>query len=175
MRIAVCAVLLAVGAGLTFVVTRTPEDTTCHGRIRPGPNSNTSRLDTTLDIPQSEWPAVAQILRDFAAANGWSLREGPGKTDPNYRWLDMCNDQVTTIRAGNLNGAGCRIGFGIIHMEYDGPGRDGWQRFYRDVHGRLEVCWPRRMSYIEGEFGRTIERPAWLGPAPAREPSPSGR
>lgn len=159
--------LLAAGAGLLFTVLREPEDTTCHGRLRPGPNSNTSRLDTTLDIPQSEWSAFAQILRDFATANGWSVREGLGKTDPNYRWLDMCDDKVTTIRSGNLNGEGQKIGFGIIHMEYQGPGRDGWHRFYRDLHGRLEAKWPRRMSYIEGEFGRPIERPEWLGPAPA--------
>lgn len=165
MRKSVAAlVLIAIAAGF-MVQWYGSEDTTCHGRIRPGPNSNTSRLDTTLDIPRSEWPAFAQILRDFATANGWSVREGPGKTDPNYRWLDMCDDQVTTIRSGNINGEGGKtIGFGIIHMEYQGPGRDGWQRFYRDLHRRLEAKWPQRMSYIEGEFGRAIERPAWLGP-----------
>ncbi len=91
----VATLLIAGAAALMFQYYS--EDTSCHGRIRPGPNSNTSRLDTTLDIPDGEWPAFAGILRDFAAKRGWSVREGVGKTDSSFRWLDTCDDRVTTI------------------------------------------------------------------------------
>lgn len=165
------ALVLFIVAGGTFLLLRPAEDT-CFNRLGgPGPNSNTSRLNTTLEVPADQWPAVAQIMREFAAARGWLLSEEID--DHPIQGLDMC-DHVTIVRAGNEYGEGRRIGFQIIHMNYEGPARDGWQAHYRELHRRLEARWPGRMSYIEGEFGRPITRPAWLdAPAPASAPAPA--
>jgi hypothetical protein len=161
--------MISVLAGLAviaaaYVMTRAPAAPTCFDRLGgPGPNSNTPRLDTWIEVSPREWPAVAQMLQDFAAEQGWSVEEGSGNKDRDYRWLDMCDDKVTIVRASNQHMGVSRIGFGIIHMTYDGAGKDGWRPVYRDLHRRLEQRWPGKMHYIEGEFGRPIGRPDWLG------------
>lgn len=137
----------------------------CQDWITGGPNSNTSRLDTTLDVPKSEWPRFADILRDFARRRGWSFREGTGRDDPDFHWLWMCDGVATMIRAGTDREGGTKIGFGVIHYEYGVPGRDGWRPHYRALHEELEAVWPDRMRYVEGEFGRDIQRPPWLDDA----------
>ena len=84
--------------------------------------------------------------------------------DPAISTLDKCDQAVTIVRASSQYGGGAsRIGFGIIHMNYQGPGNDGWRPVYRDLHRRLEARWPGRMRYIDGEFGQPIARPTWLG------------
>lgn len=155
--------VLALVAG-AYLATRPPAVETCFDRLGgPGPNSNTSRLDTLFEIPADQWPAVAQILGAFAAEHGWSVQQGAGDNDPDYRWLDMCDTAVTIVRASNQHEGGARrIGFGIIHMAYDGPANDGWRPFYRDLHRRFEARWPGRMRYVDGEFRRPTGRPAWL-------------
>ena len=116
-----------------------------------------------FEIPADQWPAVALVFRTFAAERGWSLQEGVGDNDPSYAWLDMCDAAVTIVRADNRqSGSPPRIGFGIIHMTYEGPGNDGWRPAYRDLHRRLEARWPGRMHYVGGEFHQPMARPTWL-------------
>ena len=162
----VSALVLFIVAGGAFLLLRPVEDT-CFARLGgPGPNSNTSRFETWLDLPADQWPAVAGVMREFAAAHGWLISGGPGASDPTMNWLDMC-DHVTIVRASSRYGVGDGIGFGIIHMNYEGPGNDGWRPLYRDLHRRLEARWPGRMRYMEGEFRQPMARPDWLGAPPA--------
>jgi hypothetical protein len=167
-RIVIVALaLVALVAGAVLLL-RPAAAETCFDRLGgPGPNSNTPRLDTILDIPLDQWPAVATEMKAFAAAHGWQVEDGPGRTDPTFFWLDMCDSGTTFVRASNRNSAEGGIGFGIIHMKYDGPEREGWQPLYRDLHRRLETRWPGRLSYIGGEFMQPMPRPDWLGDAPA--------
>ena len=154
-------VLVVLTAG-GLAITRNNQGETCFDRLGgPGPNSNTPRLDTLLDIPSDQWPLLVQLLKGFAAERGWAVQEGPGTTDPTYAWLDMC-DSTTIVRANNRYESDDRIGFGIIHMTYEGAGKDRWQPIYREIHRRVEARWPGRLRYREGEFGRMIERPGWL-------------
>lgn len=174
--VAVLGVIVLIAAA--WFLFRPPGEETCFDRLGgPGPNSNTSRLDTFIDIPVGQWPEVAQILEQFATERGWSVQEGDGNTDPDYHWLDMCDAGVTIVRASNEQGEPPnQVGFGIIHMAYEGPARDGWQPYYRDLHRRLEARWPGKLRYVEGEFGQTITRPLWLdepGSAPAEAPAPA--
>ena len=74
----------------------------------------------------------------------------------------MCDDKVTIVRASTQSGGVNKIGFGIIHMTYQGPGDLGWRPFYRALHRRLEARWPGRIHYVEREFFQPIDRPAWL-------------
>ncbi len=172
-RVAILSVLgVIVLAAAVIFLTRPPARETCFDRLGgPGPNSNTSRLDTILDVPADQWPAVGQILRQFATERGWLLDAGGAASDPAYAAIDLC-DQVTIVRASNqYSGESRRIGFGIIHMNYEGPGNDAWRPIYRDLHRRFEARWPGRLRYIEGEFGRPVTRPDWLGPVEADPPS----
>ena len=162
----VSALALLALSTAAFYLTRSPGPETCFDRLGgPGPNSNTPRLDTLLDLPADHWPAVAQVLRQFAAEHHWSVQEGAATGDPARAGLDMCDDAVTIVRASSqYAGEPGRIGFGIIHLTYEGPGNDGWRPIYRDLHRRFEARWPGRMRYVDGEFGQPIPRPAWLGP-----------
>ena len=156
------AALAAVALAAAYFATRPPDPETCFDRLGgPGPNSNTPRLDTYIDVPVSQWPALAELLRQFAAERGWLLNERRADSDPSYRAIDLC-DQVTIVRADNLYMGRRQIGLGIIHMNYEGPANHAWQPAYRDLHRRLEARWPGRLRYVEGEFGRPIGRPAWL-------------
>ena len=174
----IAALVVLAATAVAWFVTRPPRVETCFDRLGgPGPNSNTGRLDTTLDIPADQWPALAQILRGFAAERGWSLQEG--SEESGIAWLDMCDDKVTIVRASNeagrIGGAN-RPGFEIIHMNYEGPGNDGWRPYYREIHRRVEARWPGRLTYVEGEFGEHIPRPPWLDagwrPEPVIPPRP---
>jgi len=143
------------------------EDRSCHARIGLGPNSNTSRLDTSLEVPSSEWPEVEQVFRDFANDNGWSIRSGENNINGGYRWLELCDDALTTINVGNVL-EDHTVNFRIIRNEYGEPRRNGWRIFYRAIHERLEAHWPGRMTYVQGDnrepnLGEAIERPEWLG------------
>ncbi len=161
-RTAVVSVLAVLAAGAAVLLLTPARGGVCFERLGgPGPNSNTSRLDTTLDIPADQWPDVARIMGDFGAERRWTVESGPGRDDPAYAWLDMC-DTATIVRAGNRNGEGGGIGFGIIHMAYQGPEALAWQPHYRELHRRLEARWPGRMRYVEGEFGERIARPDWV-------------
>ena len=171
----VAAILLTVVATSVIFLPRSAAAESCFDRFGgPGPNSNTPRLDTMLDIPADQWPAVAAEMKAFAAAHGWLVDDGPGRTDPNLFWLDMCDSGTSFIRASTDYAGDRRIGFGIIHMKYDGPDRDGWQPLYRDLHQRLEARWPGRMRYVGGEFMLPMARPDWLGDpgTPQSAPSP---
>ncbi len=161
-RVAMLSALAAVAVAAGYFATRRPDPETCFDRLGgPGPNSNTPRLDTYLEIPANQWPAVAQILRQFAAERGWLLSEYPSEPDPNVGGMDLC-DHVTIVRADSTYMGSRQIGFGIIHMDYEGPADLAWRPHYRDLHQRLEARWPGRMRYIEGEFGQRINRPDWL-------------
>lgn len=161
------ALLAALGGGALLLAGGDGGET-CFDRMGgPGPNSNTPRLHTMLDVPVDQWPALAQLLKAFAAERGWAVQDGPGTSDPSYAWLDMCDAAVTIVRANNRYDGEERPGFGVIHMTYPGPGNDAWQPVYRDLHRRIEARGPGRIRYREGEFGRMIERPEWLGPGGA--------
>jgi hypothetical protein len=158
LSIAAFVAILGVAATVAWnIPTAAP---TCHDRLTSGPNSNTSRLDTTLRIAPSDWPEVDRIVRAFATENRWDVLAGLDTHGEPY--AELCDPIVTTIRVHADRG---EVEIQIIHMDYFGPGKDGWQPFYRDLHARLEARWPeRKMTYVEGEFGRTIPRPDWLGP-----------
>lgn len=160
-RIVMLSVVAAAAAAL-FLAMRVTAEETCFDRLGgPGPNSNTSRLDTTLTLPANQWPAVAAIFREFAAERGWLVNEGRATGEDVNSWIDMC-DMVTIVRGSDQSGEGGQIGFGIIHMNYEGPGALAWHAHYRELHRRLEARWPGRMRYVEGEFLRPIGRPDWL-------------
>ena len=166
----VIGVLVAVAVDRHAARVRASTDTSCHNAFRNRRAAVLApREDIDLGVGEEEWPELKRLLGEFARSRDWSFRDSsriiPGEVNAiavsvcaEMPWLDILvlENHWKTTNAYDHPGR-----FTPIILYSDGS-TEQWQRVARELVMDLEVKWPGKVRFIDGEGQIRTARPKYL-------------
>jgi hypothetical protein len=153
--------------GAVLAIPAVTEDRSCHNVLRDGRRSIGPQVSIDLEISDTDWPHLKEVLSAFAATNNLFFRDDSEVRPEIVRtlYLSVCNSGVTISTAEQrwafqgyaapIKGRGVGIGVYETH-----PG-SGWERLTRRLLDRLEGRWPGKIRF-RGKQGELIPMPKAL-------------
>ena len=148
-------------------------DRSCHGNYEM---PIAVRID--LQVPDSEWSAVTDLLHTYAAAHQLSFRNS-SEVRPQVRllYLSLCDDSRIHVMVNEQRWAsrgyrnvmeGRGIGIGI----YGPPNEQPWRELAADLIVELQARWPETVKFRDGG-GRIVPMPEDLVEVPEAGAKPA--
>ena len=145
-------VVVPVLAAATLAVPLLTKDRSCHNLLRDGRSTISAALRVDVRIEYQEWPALAALLREFAASHALSFRDSSKDTPDVVRtlYLSACDDGVNIevadqrwAHSGYSRPLGDRgVSLGVYAQRND----IDWQRLAKPLVEALEKRWPGRVE-----------------------------
>jgi hypothetical protein len=169
--LAVGALVAAVTQNRAWQSPRRPKDMSCHNPFRYGGTVVSPQEDIDLGVDEDQWPALTELLKDFARRRDWDFRDSsvviPG---------DVTNIGMSLCAENSLRILVLENHWKTTHA-YDHPGKftpvvlyggvapDVWQPVARDLVGDLEVKWPGKVRFVDRDGNIRSDRPRYLDQA----------
>jgi hypothetical protein len=142
-------------------------DRSCHNMFRDGRTSIGPVVHWDLEISDSEWPKLKELLESFATTHHLSFRDEsdvkPGVVRAFY--VSACNEDGVNIEIGEQrwasenyeNPTGIGVSIGIYITKDDA----GWIPLTKELIANLETQWPGKIQF-KGDRGETVPKPKIL-------------
>lgn len=163
---ALASIVLMAGVGAA-ALPWAAKDRSCHNPLRDGRSSLGSVAEFHVLLPMTDWPALRDELKDFAAERNWSF-QADVRPDSGFPWFQasLCTEPGTLIFAQHVPFDG-----GYIAVAASQPqGGNSWRIPLRALQDRIETRW--RITYPSGAYAAPA--PPWAPRAPSPNlPAPS--
>jgi hypothetical protein len=140
------------------------KDRSCHNLLRDGRSTISAQLRAEVHVEHSEWPAIVELVRAFAASHGLSFRDSSKDAPDVVRtlYLSACdhgvNIEISEQRWAH-NGYKHVLGDrGVAIGVYPQRSDTDWQRLARPLVETLESRWPGKIRF-RGDRGELIAKP----------------
>lgn len=142
-------------------------DRSCHNMFRDGRTSIGPAVHWDLEISDSEWPKLKELLESFATTHHLSFRDESDVELGVMRtlYISACNEDGVNIEIGeqrwasenyeNHTGKGVSIG---VYITKDDA---GWIPLTKELIANLETEWPGRIQF-KGDRGEAVPKPKIL-------------
>lgn len=141
-----------------------PKDTTCHNTLRDGRRSISPVAMASLDIPDTEWPRLREVLAGQARVGSWSIRDYSHSSEDVRRVaLSLCREPGTQLSVDKLVFPGHPLPTDLQDISiatYQPQGGDSWIPLVRGVYREISVTWPGKLTFKDSE-GRVVKAPEW--------------